>query len=129
LALLFAIGTTWFVTRTTEQPVAVNTPTNPTAAPEKQTAAPVEQTTSAPIATVAPTPAQADHWEKVRAVRSTQSTMPTPPTAPVTLAQNASVVPKTEAPDPADLMASKRFAKMLNATEKREVVVTRDDRL
>lgn len=133
LALLLAIGTTWFVTRTTEQPVAVNTPATPTAAPKKQTAAPVEQTTPAQIAAVAPKPVDADHWEKVRAVRATQSRMTTQSASSASLAQNSPAAsptaPKTEAPDPAELMGSKRFAKMLNATEKREVVVTRDDRL
>jgi hypothetical protein len=128
LALLLAIGTTWFVTRPTEQPVAVNASARPMAVPAaQQPAAPTEQSTPAEIAALAPTPVEAVHPVSVQKVRST------PTATPANLTQNTSVAPKTEIkteePDPADVMLSKRYAKMLNATEKREVVVGNHDRL
>ncbi len=135
LALLLAVGATWFLTRETTTPrMAVNTPVQTQAAPERPstensqvtipgTAVAVKEqalnstprTTRAALKPVASAPSQ-------EMAQNTQA----PATQPV-----QSVQPAQPQEDPADVMLSHRTAKFLNAasTEKREVVVTSRDRL
>lgn len=125
-ALLLAIGTTWFVTRTEDTRMATVTP----AVPAPSTNAPAQESSQVQLAAAQPEHVAAAH-QVVHPVRTTKN----PAAAvqnPTQLAQsNSSAQPaaenKPEASEP--VMFSKRYAKILQANEKHEVVVTSQDRL
>ncbi len=134
LALLFAVGTTWFVTRTSAPAgTASLAPATPALPSVNQPA--VERSESR-IAAAQPqeilTPVLTQKSATPRVIRAT---MKSPATASVDLAQTSTAVAQThdaptpEVQEPNDIMLSHRYAKMLNATEKREIVVTSRDRL
>ena len=136
LALLFAIGGTWFVTRTSTAPT-VATVTAPSTMIPGTTQPAVERSE----VQIAPAPTQETHavanLQKSESPRVTRAALKTMTSASTDLAQSSSPAPAVttqvpaaqQAEDPADIMLSHRYAKMLNATEKREVVVSGRDRL
>jgi|GEM_PF-2477237 len=129
LALLLAIGTTWFLSRTTE---------NKGAKPSAQTQginAPGSQMAVAPPSNSAPEVAAKPEALPQRNSRITLTRSAAKRVNPApSLAQNPQVpaansaAPATE-PDPADLMLSRRYAKAIEAASKHEVVVSGRDRL
>jgi negative regulator of sigma E activity len=127
LALLLAIGTTWFVTRSTSPQLADN---QPQVSSEPQPAA--NGLPSAPIAQVPTVMSKPVVHEVIHYVRIPVMQKVSPFNS---LAQNApaaaSVQPQkqSETADPADIMISHRYAKILNAEEKHEIVVSSRDRL
>jgi len=131
LALLLAIGATWFVTRSSVTPVsdvAQNAPSQ--AAP----AASQPNTTSSSTLVPTATTESPKVIVKERIVEKPVVKYVSVPRSPSQdMAQNTTtaVSSPTVKPDEsaADLMISNRYAKLLKATTKQEVVVTSHDRL
>jgi hypothetical protein len=131
LALLFAIGATWFVTRstvTTVSDVAQN-------APVQQAPAEPQPSVDAP-ATLQPA-ASTESPKVVVKERIVEKPVikyvTVPKSSAQDIAQNSSTAVSSPTVKPeesaADLMISNRYAKLLKATSKQEVVVTSHDRL
>ncbi|MDP4199472.1 MAG: hypothetical protein Q8922_02860 [Bacteroidota bacterium] len=136
LVLLLAIGTTWFVTRTTDTRIATNQPAQTPTVTAPVPTAPAQQiapqsAVQQPMAALPVQHAEASHRAAMRSTSATKSSMSV--ANQQQLASNGSFEPKTETrpgePTMDELNPSKRFAKILNASEKREVVVTSHDRL
>lgn len=124
LALLLAVGTTWFVTHSTDIAQVASAPQVAQTQP-----APAVQNSSVQINAAPAAAIQETHHAIVH-----QAALKTTKTEAVSeYAQNASAAvksePKQEEPSAADLMISKRYSRFLNAAEKREIVVTSKDRL
>ncbi|HWF44022.1 MAG TPA: hypothetical protein VG537_05230 [Candidatus Kapabacteria bacterium] len=136
LALLLAIGTTWFLTRSTTtsspQMAAHSTPsvspqTAPVSTANKTPSAPIEQYASANTTT----PAKPDVREIIRYVEvpAKRGAQPAASIAQNAPAASAAQQQQPEADDPAAIMISHRYAKILGAEEKHEIVVSSQDRL
>ena len=130
LALLLAVGTTWFVTRNTTPQLATNSPAN---IPSPQLT--LNQPSSAPVAqTQTVNSAPATSTRPVEIIRHIHAPAKHETEQSASLAQNVSLTIPTqqkqaEASDPSDLMISHRYAKILSAEEKHEIVITSHDRL
>lgn len=133
LLLVFAVGATWLLSRSTatDQTVAVNQPTSTESA--QKSVAPADLKPNASTSTVMATePTKVIYKEKivekpvVRYVTVSKS-------APNDIAQNVASSNVSSKPaeesNPADIMISHRFGKLLNETAKKEVIVTTHDRL
>jgi hypothetical protein len=124
LALLLAVGTTWFVTHSTTTSQIITAPqvaqTQPVQSPAIQNS--TVQITAAPVVKAEETHRAVVHQASMKKVESVPE-----------YAQNAAPAPKveqkSEEPSASDLMISKRYGRFLNAAEKREVVVNSKDRL
>ncbi|SRR5579883_1274594 len=129
LVLLLAIGTTWLVTHTADDH----------AAPHQMAAAPQQSSIEAPQ-TIAPTPTAQPEQPATEVVTKTHSTHHAVLTqvrqaAAPSYAQNAAsaqakpAAQPEQTTNPEDVMLSRRYTKILNAAEKREIVVSSRDRL
>ncbi len=133
LALLLAIGTTWFLTRTTvENNGAQQTGQTHMTAPTQRTA--VASPSAAPGVTMekaeVPAPRAASMKPAIHA--SANRVTPAPSFAqnmPATATSSAQAAPPKAQPDPADVMLSQRYAKLIEAGAKHEVVISGRDRL
>lgn len=130
--LLFAVGATWFITHESNpKVVAVAVPAPAPSAPSSSS---TENSTvviphELPLAAAEPAMHKAEareHRSVATPARYASNAEPSNQ-AVTTPAASTPAVQQTE--DPGDVMMTKRFAKMLNATEKHEVVVTNRDRL
>jgi hypothetical protein len=126
LALLLAIGTTWFVTRSATQTQIVTAPqvaqSQPVQAPAVQNS--TVQITAAPVAPTLHQQQNVVHQAAMKKVapEASEYAQSSATTAP-------KVEQKQEAPTASDLMISKRYARFLQTAEKREIVVNSKDRL
>jgi hypothetical protein len=133
LALLLAVGATWFLTRETTPRIAATVPAS--SATDRSST----QNSQVVIATL---PAQdkeqaANTGDRIvpvvskRVAATRASDMAQNAQAPATQPAAVQQQPSTPQEDPGDVMLSRRTAKFLNAasTEKREVVVSSRDRL
>jgi len=139
LALLLAIGTTWFVTHSTDERMAslhAPQPAAPSQAPTAQSA----PTVSAPTATVttpeAPREIPVTNGAKPHAanrnVVTTHGRAVTPSiaqNAPATQSVKETEQASVQTENPSDIMISRRYSKAINAAEKHEIVVSGHDRL
>ena len=131
LALLLAIGTTWYVTRTTapkmasDQPIANRLPSAPiaqvpTVIRNRETSKPVVRE----ITRYVHVPAQAPVVQREQTANSLAQSIPAArPTVAAQLQKQAEPV------EGADIMISHRYAKILSAEEKHEIIVSSRDRL
>jgi cytoskeletal protein RodZ len=139
LALLLAIGTTWFLTRSTTtsspQLATHSTPSvSPQTAPASEPATTANKTPSAPIeqyASATTTPTKPGVREVIRYVQvpAKHGAQPAAPIAQNAPATSTAQQEQPEANDPAAIMISHRYAKILGAEEKHEIVVSSQDRL
>lgn len=151
LLLLLAVGTTWFVTRTSDirsgnnqlaqngskgQDVLPPSTLAPpvTSAPSNHGASSVDAAQANGSNDVAVAPAIAKNVEPRTRVREVIKYVPAPAPSQSSNREMAQMnqqpaKPAQDAADPADIMISHRYAKLLNATSKREVVISGKDRL
>jgi hypothetical protein len=136
LALLLAIGTTWFVTRSTDTPrkEMAQVATNPVEIPPSAVA-PTQSANqpSAISAIVIPVnQTSANHISHAATKARTQSLAQNSASQPQSSTDTKAVEPQAsqqQASDPADEMIFPRYSKAINAAEKHEVVVSSHDRL
>jgi hypothetical protein len=137
LLLVFAVGATWLLARNsgTEQVAQVNQPTNSTQTDVAQANQPsiAQNTATKPDASVAAEPTKVVYKDRIVEKPVIHYVNVAKSAAPNDIAQNVTPSAPTAKPaeesNPADIMISRRFGKLLNETAKKEVIVTTHDRL
>jgi negative regulator of sigma E activity len=130
LALLLAIGTTWFLTRTTTENKGAKqiAQTHVTNTPSEEMAA-ASTSNATPEVIAKP---EVLHSERNSRMPLSHTVVKPARSAP-SLAQSAphpaASAPPVAQPDPADIMLSHRYAKAIEAASKHEVVISGRDRL
>jgi negative regulator of sigma E activity len=137
LALLLAVGTTWFVTRSTDSNRSTVSPRGEMAQvlPNPVQPAPIPTATTQPANQPAVIPAKQTSSNNVAHAPArirTQSFAQNAPSVQPAIGQPKAVEPSAgqeQAADPNDVMLFPRYTKAINAAEKHEVVITSKDRL
>ena len=133
LALLLAIGTTWFLTRTTTENKGVkqSAQTHVTNAPSAEMAAASGSNVAPAVKVRSEAPVSEPNPRITVARARTSRVISASPLAQTSQAPAATARPTAPAQeaDPADIMLSHRYAKAIEAASKHEVVVSGRDRL